>query len=127
MATQCNQSQCSSPNHNFALSQFMTQSNYEDLETPDTPSTVSTTYQASSDHRFNPKCPHNLMETQCNQPPYLTSLNKICAHSPSASQNNQVGHSNSLASPYPPDPGEHVLKRSATEVGKQDFPVKWFK
>ena len=32
-----------------------------------------------------------------------------------------------LASPYPPDPGEHVLKRSATATGKQDFPVKWFK
>ena len=29
--------------------------------------------------------------------------------------------------PIPPDPGEHILKRSATATGKQDFPVKWFK
>ena len=67
------------------------------------------------------------METQCNQPQYLIPLNNICAHIPPASQNNQVNISNSLASPYPPDPGEHVLKRSATSTGEQDFPVKWFK
>ena len=67
------------------------------------------------------------METQCNQPQYLIPLNKICAHIPAASQNNQVSLSNSLASPYPPDPGEYVLKRSATATGEQDFPVKWFK
>ena len=67
------------------------------------------------------------MATQCNQSQCLTSLNKICAHNPSTSQHNQVSLSNSLTSPYPPDPGEHVLKRSATEVGKQDFQVKWFK
>ena len=35
--------------------------------------------------------------------------------------------SNSLAFPYPPNPGEHVLKRFATATGKQDFTVKWFK
>ena len=34
---------------------------------------------------------------------------------------------NSLTSQYPPDPGEHVLKKSATEIGEQDFPVNWFK
>ena len=67
------------------------------------------------------------METQCNQPQYLIPLNKICAHIPSATQNNQVSLSNSLASPDPPDPGEHVLKRSTTATRKQDFPVKWFK
>ena len=83
--------------------------------------------QASCDHTFNPKCAHNLMGTQCNQPQHHIPLNKICAHIPSASQNNQVSLSNSLASPYPPDPGEHILKRSATATGKQDFPVKWFK
>ena len=54
-------------------------------------------------------------------------IEKICAHIPSASQNNQVSLSNSLASLYPPDPGEHVLKRSATATGKQDFLMKWFK
>ena len=67
------------------------------------------------------------METQCNQPQYLIPLNKICAHITSVCQNSQVSLSNSLASPYPPDPGKHVLKRSATATGKQDYPVKWFK
>ena len=67
------------------------------------------------------------METQCNHPQYLIPWNKICAHIPSASQSNQVSFSNSLASPYPPDSGEHVLTRSATATGKHDFPVKWFK
>ena len=127
MATQCNQSQYPNPNHNFALPQFMAQPNCEALEPTDAPITVPTTPQASSDHTFNPKCAHNLMATQCNQSQYSTSLNKIFAHNPSASQNNQVILTNSLASPYPPDPGEHVLKRLAIEVGKQDFAVKWFK
>ena len=63
-------------------------------------------------------------ETECNQPKYLISLNKICAHIPSESQNTQVCLSNSLASPYPPHPGDHVLERSAAEIGRQDFPVK---
>ena len=127
METQCTQSQYTNPNHNFAPPQFMAQPNCEDLQPTDTPSAVPSALQASSDHTFNPRCAHNLMETQCNQPQYLTSLNKICAHNPSASQNNQVSLSNSLASPYPPNPGEHVLERSVTEVGKQDFLVKWFK
>ena len=61
------------------------------------------------------------------QPQYLIPLNRIFAHIPTASQNNQVSLSSSLASPYPPDPGEHVLKRSATATGEQDFTVKWFK
>ena len=104
--------------HTIALPQFMARLIYKDLEPTDTPSAVPTTLQVSSD---------SLMETQCNQPQYLTSLNKICAHNPSASLNNQVSLSNSLASPYPPDPGEHVLKRSVTEVGEEDFPVEWFK
>ena len=67
------------------------------------------------------------MATQCNQSQYLTLMKQIGAHNPSASQVSQTNPSNSLTSPYPPDPGEHVLKRSATEVGVQDFPVKWFK
>ena len=113
--------------HTFALPQFMAQHNCEDLIPTDTLSTVPTTFQAFSDHTFNLRCAHNLMETQCNQPQSLTSLNKICAHNPSASQNSQVKLSNSLVSPYPPDLGEHVLKRSATETGEQNFPVKWFK
>ena len=127
MATQCNHSQFPNPNLNFALPQFMAPPNSEDLDPTDTPSAVPTTLQASCDHTFNPKCAHNLMETQFIQPQYLIPMNKICAHIPSASQNNQTNLSNSLASPYPPDTGEHVLKRSATATGKQDFPVKWFK
>ena len=113
--------------HTFALPQFMTHHNCEDLNPTDTPSTVPTTFQASSDHTFNPKCAHNLMATQCNQFQYLSLMKQICTHNPSASQVSQTNLSNSFASPYPPDPGEHVLKRSSTELGEQDIPVKWFK
>ena len=105
----------------------MVQPNFEDLDPNDTPSAVPTALQASSDQSFNPKCAHNLMAAQCNQSQYLTSLSKICAHNPSTSLNNQISLCNSLASPYPSDSGEHVLKRFATEVGRQGFSVKWFK
>ena len=54
-------------------------------------------------------------------------MKQNCAHNPSAGQVSQTNLSNSLAFPYPPDPGEYVLKKSATETGKQDFPVIWFK
>ena len=54
-------------------------------------------------------------------------IEQICAHNPSTSQNNQISLSNSLASPYPIDPGKHVLKRSVKEIGEKDFPGKWFK
>ena len=54
-------------------------------------------------------------------------MKQMCSHNPFASQVCQTDPSNSLPSPYPPEPGEHVLKRSATEVGQQNFPVKWFK
>ena len=96
----------------------MAQHNCQDLNLTDTPSKVPTTSFAFSDHTFNPKCAHNLLATRCNQSQYLTSLNKICSHNTSASQNNQVSLTNSLASPYPADPGDHVLKRTATEVRK---------
>ena len=95
--------------------------NSENLEPTDTLSAVPTALLHSCDHNFNLKYAHNLMETQCNQPQYLTPLNKIFAHIPYASQNNQVSLSNFLASPCPPDPGKHVLKRSATVTGEQDF------
>ena len=118
--------------HTYALPQFMAQHNCEDLNPTDTSSTVPTTHQVSSDHTFNLKCAHNPMTTQCNQSQYLTLMNQICAHKPSASQVSQTNLSNSnlsnsLVSPYPPDPGEHVLKRSATATSKEDFPVKLFK
>ena len=111
--------------HNFALPQFMAQHNCEDLKPID--STFSTFTQASSDHTSNPICDPNPMATQCNHSQYINLLKQICAPNPSASQNSQANLSNSLTSQYPPDPGEHVLKKSATEIGEQDFPVKWFK
>ena len=67
------------------------------------------------------------METLCNQSQYPTFMKQKCVHSPPASQASQTNLSSSLAFPYPPVPGEHVLKRSATGTGKQDFPVQWFK
>ena len=54
-------------------------------------------------------------------------MKKNCVHSPSAWQASQTNLSNSLVSQYPPEPGEHVLKRSATPTDEQDFPVQWFK
>ena len=104
----------------------MAQPNWEDLDPTDTTIAVPTALQASSDHTVNPKCAQNPMATQYNQSQYLVTLSKICSHNPSASQNNQISLSNSLASPYPPDPGEHVLKRFATEVCDQGFSVKLF-
>ena len=82
-ATMCNQSQYPYPNHNSTLPQFMAPTNSEALEPTDTTSTVPSTLEASYDHTFNPKCAHNVMEAQCNQPQYLIPLNKICAHIPS--------------------------------------------
>ena len=84
----------------------MAQHKCEDLKPIDMPNTFSTFTQASSDH---------------------TLLKQICAHNPSATQVSQAYLSNSLTSKYPPDPGEHVLKKSATEIGEQDIPLKWFK
>ena len=66
------------------------------------------------------------MATQCNQSQYLTLVKQISAHNPSASQVSQANLSKSLTSQYPPDPGEHVLMKSAAEIGEQDIPVKWF-
>ena len=113
--------------HTFALPQFMAQHNCEDLKPIDTPSTCSAFTQDSSDHTSNPICAHNSMATQCNQYQYPTLLKQICAHNSSASQVSQANLSNSLTSRYPPNPGEHVLKKSTTEIVEQDLPVKWFK
>ena len=113
--------------HTFALPQFMAQHSCEDLKPTDTPSTFSTFIPASSDHTFHPTCAHNPMATQCNQSQYLTLVKQICAHNPFASQVSRANLSNSLMSQYPPDPGQHVLKKYAADVGEQDFPVNWFK
>ena len=111
----------------FALPQFMAQHNCEHQDPTDDPSAVPIDSQGSFDHIFKPKCAHNPMVTQCNQPQYLTLMKKHCVHSPSASQASQTNLFNSLVSQYPPDPGEHVLKRSATSTGELDIPVQWFK
>ena len=105
----------------------MAQHSCEDQKPTDTSSTFSTFTQASSYHTSYQICAHNSMATQCNQSQYSNLLNQICAHYPSASQVSQANLSNSLTSQYPPDPGEHVLKKSATEIGEQDIPLKWFK
>ena len=49
--------------HTFALPQFMAQLNCEDLDPTDTPSTVPTAIQATSDHPLNPRRAHSPMET----------------------------------------------------------------
>ena len=103
----------------------MAEHNCEDLKPIDTPSTFLTFTQASHDHTSNSICAHNPMATQCNQSQYLALLKQICAHNPSASQISQANLSYSLTSQYPPDPGEHVVKNSPTDLG--DFSVKWFK
>ena len=54
------------------------------------------------------------MESQCNQSQYPTLMKKNCTHNPAISQVRKSNHSNLAAFPYPPDPGEHVLERSAT-------------
>ena len=56
--------------HTFALPQFMAQHNCEDFKPTDTPSTVPTAIQATSDQTFSPRCAHNPMATQCNQSQY---------------------------------------------------------
>ena len=49
---------------------MLAEHNCEDLKPTDAPSTVRTTFQASSDHTSNPKCAHNPLATQCNQSQY---------------------------------------------------------
>ena len=109
-----------------------------------TPSTIPTAFQAPRDDTYNPECTHNPMTTQCNQypnpshksalPQFLAHHNcedfyptdtpsavptalqapKQCTHKPSTSQVKKSNHTNPMALPYPPDPGEHVMERSAT-------------
>ena len=114
MAIQCNQ--YPNLNHNLALPQFLAHHNYEDLDPTDSPSAVPTALQAHSDDTYNSKCAHNPIETQCNQSQYPTLMKQNCTHNPSTSQVKKSNHSNPMAFPYPPDPGEHVLERSATRT-----------
>ena len=84
MAIQLNQ--YPNPSHNSALPQFLADHNCEDLDPTDTPSAVPNTLQA----------------------PKHSTLN------PSTSQVKKSNHTNPMDLPYPPDPGEHVMERSAT-------------
>ena len=114
MGIQCNQ--YPNLNHNLALSQFLVHHNCEDLDLTDTPIAVPTALKAPSYSTYNPKCAHNPMETQCNQSQYPTLMKHNCTHNPSVSQVGQNNHSNPVAFPYPPDPGEHVLERSVVST-----------
>ena len=108
--------QYSNLNHNLALPQFLAHHNCEDMAPTDTPSAVPTALQAHSDETYNPKCAHNPMKTQCNQSQYPTLMKQNCTHNPSTSQVRKSNHSNPVAFPYPPDPGEHILERSVTST-----------
>ena len=112
MAIQCNQ--YPNPSHNSALPHFLAHHNCEDLDPTDTPRAVPTAIQAPSDDTYNPNCAHNPMETQCNQSQSPTLMKQNCTHNPSTSQVKKSNHTNAMALPYPPDPGEHVMERSAT-------------
>ena len=92
----------------FALPHFMAQHNGEDQDPSDDPIAVPTAFQAS--------CAHNPMVTQCNQSQYLTLMKKNGVHSPCTSQVSQTNLSNSPVSQYPPDHGEHVLRRSVSSL-----------
>ena len=122
----------------------MDQYNCEDQEPTDTPSTIPTAFQVFCDHTLHPECTHNLMAIQCNQypnpshnsalPQFMAHHNcedmdptdtpsavptdlqapKHCTHNPSTSQVKKSNHTNPMALPYPPDPGGHVMERSAT-------------
>ena len=87
--------------------------NCDDLDPTATPSAVPAALQAPSDDTSNPKCTHSLMETQCNHSQYPILVKKICTHNPSTSQVSKSYHPNPVTSPYPPDPGEHVLETSS--------------
>ena len=127
-----------------SLPEFKGQLDDINQEPTDTPSTIPTAFQAARDDTYNPECTHNPMAIQCNQypnPSYNSALPqslahhhcedldptdtpsavptvlqapKHCTHNHSTSQVKKSNHTNPMALPYPPDPGEHVMERSAT-------------
>ena len=127
-----------------SLPEFKGQLDDINQEPTDTPSTIPTAFQAPRDDTYDPECTHNPMAIQCNQypnpshnsalPQFLAHHNcedldptdtpsavptalqapKHCTHNPSTSQVKKSNHTNPMALPYPPDPGEHVMERSAT-------------
>ena len=120
MAIQCNQ--YPNPSHNSALPHFLAHHNWEDLDPPDTTSALPTALQAPSDNTYNPKCAHNPMETQRKKSQSSTLMKQNCTHNPSTNQIKRSDHTNPMALPYPPYPGEHVMERSATPttLGEKD-------
>ena len=97
-----------------SLPQFLTHHNCDYLDPTDTPSAVPTAIQAPSDDTYNPKCPHSLMETQCNYSQYPILMKQNCTHNPSRSQVEESYHSHPVTLPYRPDPGEHILGMSSS-------------
>ena len=127
-----------------SLPEFKGQLDDINQEPTDTPSTIPTAFQGPRDDTYNPECTHNPMAIQCNQypnpshnsalPQFLAHHNcedldptdtpsalptalqapKHCTHNPSTSQVKKSNHTNPMALPYPPDPGEHFMERSAT-------------
>ena len=87
--------------------------NCDDLDLTDTPSAVPTALQAHSDDTSNPKCTHNLLETQCNHSQYPILMKNMCTHNPSTNQVSKNYKPHPVPFPYPPDPGEHVLETSS--------------
>ena len=82
-----------------ALPQFLTHHNCDDLDPTETPSAVPTALQPPSDDTSFP---------------FL--MKPTCVHNPSTSQVSKSYHANTVAFPYPPDPGEHVLETSHAQT-----------
>ena len=82
-----------------ALPQFLTHHNCDDLDPTDTPSAVPTDLQTPSDDTYS-----------------LFLMKPNSAHNPSTSQVSKSYHANPVPSPYPPDPGEHVLETSHAQT-----------
>ena len=113
-------------------------------EPTDTPITIPTAFEAPRDDTYNPECTLSPIAIQCNQypnpshnselPQFLAYHNcedldptgkpcavpttlqthKHCTHNPYTSLVKKINHTNPMALPYPPEPGEHVRERSAT-------------
>ena len=126
-----------------SLPEFKGQLDEINQEPTDTPSTIPTAFQAPRDDTYNHECTHNPMAIQCNQypnpshnsalPQFLAHHNcedldptdtpsavptalqapNHCTHIPSTSQVKKSNHTNPMVLPYPPDPREHVMERSA--------------
>ena len=79
-----------------ALPQFLTHHNCDDLDPTDTPSAVPTALQTPIDGTYS-----------------LFLMKQNCAHNSSTSHVSKSYHANPVPSPYPPDPGEHVLETSS--------------